>query len=379
MSFFDEADEPPRTEIRTPSRPSSRQRHSGGSGTGGRRRPPSGPTHQSILVRRAIAVVALVVVIVLIAVGINSCQSSARRSALQDYANNVNSLVQRSWHTSNSLFQALQGGGGNASQTSQSINNTRAAAQSVLSDAQRLSAPSAARAANDHLLLALRMRLDAITNIAAEIQPALGSSVNQSAVKQIAAQMARFYASDVLYKSYAAPSLVSALHASDIPVGGDNGAPINPHQFLPSLNWLAPSYVGSVLGVSLSGSGSGSGGKVTGLHGHSLTSVSVGGSQLTPGAANTVPASPTPTFSLSYSNGGDFNETDVTCKVTVAGTSVSGTKVIPETYAGKSGTCQVTLSSAPPKGTHNVVATIEKVPGEKNTSNNTLSFPVTFN
>jgi hypothetical protein len=38
----------------------------------------------------------------------------------------------------------------------------------------------------------------------------------------------------------------------------------------------------------------------------------------------------------------------------------------------------VTLSSTPPKGSHTLSATIVPVPGEKNTANNTLTFPVTF-
>jgi hypothetical protein len=48
------------------------------------------------------------------------------------------------------------------------------------------------------------------------------------------------------------------------------------------------------------------------------------------------------------------------------------------TTAGQHGSCRVTLTSAPPAATQNVVATIEPVPGEKNKSNNSLSFPVTF-
>jgi hypothetical protein len=327
-----------------------------------------------------VAVVALIVVIVLIAVGVNSCQSSARKSALQDYANNVNALVNHSQATSRQLFGALTASGQSASQISQSINETRASAQTVLTDAQGLSAPSAARTANSHLLFALQMRLDAITAIAGEIQPALGASVGQSAVNDIAAQMARLYASDVIYKGYVAPALVSALHANDIAVGGADGVPINHDQFLPSLDWLNPSNVGAELGVSVSGGGSGGGPVAKGLHGDSINStVTVGGTALSSGGANTIPASPPPTFTLSFTNGGDFNETDVTCRVSVTGTSVSGTKVVPEVDKGATATCAVALSAAPPKGNYNVVVTIEKVPGEKNTANNTLSFPVTFN
>jgi hypothetical protein len=38
----------------------------------------------------------------------------------------------------------------------------------------------------------------------------------------------------------------------------------------------------------------------------------------------------------------------------------------------------VTLKSAPPAGNYNVVADIERVPGESNVTNNRLSYPVTF-
>ena len=36
------------------------------------------------------------------------------------------------------------------------------------------------------------------------------------------------------------------------------------------------------------------------------------------------------------------------------------------------------LNAAPPKGTQTVVATVEKVLGEKNVSNNTITYTVTF-
>jgi hypothetical protein len=382
VSFFDEADEPPRTEIRTPNRPASRRRRSGSgsgiSGSGGRRRPPAGPAHQSILARRAIAVVALVIVVVLIAVGVNSCQSSARKSALQNYGDNVNHIIGESDATSTKLFGALSGAtSSNESSVSQTINQAEQSAQSTLSSAQHLSVPSSAKTANATLVQALRYRLDGITNIAGEIQPALGTSVDQQAVSQIAAETARFYASDVMYKDYVAPELVSALHANGIAVGGADGVPVNSGQFLPSIDWLRPHYVGGELGVSLSSSKSSSGGKVTGLHGDNINFVSVGGSQLSTDG-NSIAATPPPTFSLNFTDGGNFPETDVGCKVTVTGTSISGAAVVPSINKGQTKSCQVTLKSSPPAGNYNVVADIGKVPGETNLSNNKLSYPVTF-
>src|SRR5205807_451778 len=96
------------------------------------------------------------------------------------------------------------------------------------------------------------------------------------------------------------------------------------------------------------------------------------------GSANTMPASPPPTFTLNFTNTGKNNQTNVTCKVTVSGSSISGQTVVPQTTAGQSTSCKVTLSSSPSPGSATVKATVQPVPGEKNASNNTMSFPVTF-
>jgi hypothetical protein len=58
---------------------------------------------------------------------------------------------------------------------------------------------------------------------------------------------------------------------------------------------------------------------------------------------------------------------------------VSGKATVAQTTPGETTTCQVTLASSPPAGTYNVKATIKPVPGEKVISNNTQTFPVTFN
>ncbi len=383
MSFFDEDDEPQRTEIRSQSRPQSRRRPSGSGGSGsgrsgGRRRPPSGPTQQSVNTRRAIAVVAVVVVIVLIAIGVNSCESSSNKSALQNYADNVDTIISSSDASSAAVFKALSGANSsNSSTVGQTIATARAKAEQLVSRAQHWSVPGSARTANSHLVLALQMRQDGLAALIDAVGSALGSSGRQQAVQDITAQMARFYASDILYKSYTAPELVSALHGSGIAVGGADGTQINSGQFLPSIQWLQPSYVGALVGVAVSTkSGSSGGGKVTGLHGDDINSVSVGGATLSNGAVIT--SSPPPTFQLSFSNGGNFTETDVICKVTVPGTSIAAQSIVSSIAKGETKTCDVTLKSAPPAGNYNLVAAISRVPGETNVANNRLSYPVTF-
>jgi hypothetical protein len=325
-----------------------------------------------------VAIVGVLIVIILIALLVHSCQVSARNNSLRSYSNDVNSVIQQSNQTGTQLFGVLSSGGGQSNGTNlqNQINQTRSNAQSQYNRAQHFDVPDEVKPAQQNLLLALKMRLDGITNIASQIQPALGTSTSKDAVDSIAAQMARFYASDVLYKSYTTTKIAAALHNAGIAVGPPNGVTLAPGQFVPNVQWLTPTFVATQLNAPLAGR---TGGKIApGLHGHSLDSVSVAGTTLQTGSTNTIPAKPAPTFTLNYTNSGTNNETNVVCRVNVTGTSVSGQTVIPQTTAGQKGSCKVTLRSSPAAGTVTVVATVEGVPGEKNKSNNSLSFPVTF-
>jgi hypothetical protein len=365
LSFFDEADEPT-----TSQRPPSRSRRPPGGG----RRPPSDA--QAIQIRRGVAIVVIIIAIVLIVLGVHSCQVSATNNALKDYNNNVNSLVQRSNETGAQLFNALSGTGGakNATELQTQVNQARMAAENQLNETKNLSVPDQVRAAQQNLVLLMQMRFDGIHNIAMQIQPALNPSTSKDAVDSIAANNARFYASDVLYKGYTAPLINAALSSA---LGSSYQPSFVSTQFLPSLGWLTPNYVAAKLGTSLPAPPTAK--CVSGkLYGHSLNSVSVGSTTLNTGSTNTIPATPAPTFNLNITNGGESAEANVKLKVTVSGTSVKGEKTIPETTPHQTLSVPVTLGSTPPTGTFTVVAEVVPVHCETNASNNTLSFPVTF-
>jgi hypothetical protein len=381
LSFFDEVDEPPRTEPRSSSRASTRaappRRRSGG---GGGRRPPASQ-QQSIQTRRAVLAVVVVIFVILVAVGVHSCQVSSDQSALKNYANGVSSLISRSDATGKQLFQVLTPTGTPSGQTLENqINQTRVSALAELSSARSMSAPDSVKTANSDLIQAMQLRVDGITGIAGQIQPALGATTSADAVSSIAAQTARFYASDVIYKDYVSPAIVSALHANSIAVGGTDGVTINAGQFVPDVQWVLPTYIAQKLSVNLPSSSGGGGSSAAGCNpcGHVLNSVSVNGTTLQTGSPNTIPTKPAPTFHLSITNGGNKSETDVVCKVSVNGTSDAGQTTIPQTQAGQTTSCDVPLKSAPAAGTYTVQATVKPVAGEKNTANNSQGYTVTF-
>lgn len=367
MSFFDETEE-----TRTAPRQTPRRRRPTGGGGGRRQRPAN---TQAILIRRVVLAVVIVVAIVLIAVLVNSCETSARNSALKDYNNNVAAINAQSISTGQSFFGLLSGSKSNPTSLQNSLSEVAHQASTELSKAKGINVPDEVKDAQTKFVFALQMRADGITNITAEVPPALQSQTSQGAVTTIAAEMARFYASDVTYKDYTVPEIIGALRSAGITVGGLGGQQVNSDQFLPSIQWLAPSYVASALNVTLPASSQ----PITpGLHGHALNSVSVGGTTLSTGATNAIPASPAPTFTLNFANTGQNTETNVVCKITIKGSKVSGQAVVPQTKAGQTYTCQVTLNAAPPGGSQSVVAEIVPVPGEKNTANNFLTFPVDF-
>jgi hypothetical protein len=324
-----------------------------------------------------VAIVIVLIVVILIVVGVHSCQVSARNNSLRDYNNNVSTIITESNQTGQEVFDALSNtsGSGGAVGVQSKIAAAANRATNELNQAKKLSVPDEVKKAQQYFEWVMQARSDGISGIANQVQPALSNATSKDAVNQIAAEMAKFYASDVLYKSYSLPLIAGALKQAGIATSGPNAQSFNGDQFLPDVQWLSSSFVADKLHVSIATPG----GKPTpGLHGHSLDSVSVGGTTLQTGSTNTLPASPPPQFTLSFTNGGTNTEHNVSCKVTVSNTSITGKTTVPQTTPGQHATCTVTLNASPPAGNYTVTATIGKVPGEKTITNNTLTFPVTF-
>jgi hypothetical protein len=342
--------------------------------------------HQTLLVRRLVAAGAVVLVIILLVVFIKSCSDSQRTAALKDYNRAVGGLVQDSKNSvSKPFFQALTGAGARQQKDVQeTINQLRSVADEELNQAQRLDVPGGMGTAQSDLELVLSLRRDGVQKAADLIQQALGKSAAAgTAVNQIAGQMQAFNASDVLYSQRVAPLILKGLKDDGISASYDGtaGEQVLPYSdFLPSISWMDPTYVGTQLGATTSGGGN-NGTPAPGLHGHQLDSVSVGGTTLTSSGSNRIPATPPPTFTVAFTNGGDNNETGVvvTVEVTGNGAPIKAQTTVPTTTAGQQATASVQLPKSPPtNGAVTIKVTVEKVPGEQSLDNNTASYPALF-
>jgi hypothetical protein len=372
MSFFDDDEQPTRT-ARPPRPRRASGRASGGSG-GGR-----GPTDsQQLMIRRAGALGVLVIVLIIIVLGFRACQNSAKKNSLRDYNRDVATLVQDSdEQVSKPFFDLL------TSQDQQSpvtletqINQYRVVAEDQAARARRLSVPDDMVPAQRNLLTVLDFRAEALGSIADKIRTALGSAnASKGATSEIAGQMQKLLSSDVIYSQRVAPLIKQELDANDI-----TGQTIAGSKFLPNLGWLNPDTVAARIG------GTGSSGNKTattpGPHGHGLVSVAVGDVTLQPQpAVNRIPAGSDTTFLVTFQNQGASDETDVkvTVRISGAGSPIVVNKTVPQTVAGANAEVEIPLGQSPPIGTPvTIKVTVNKVPGEQKTDNNTADYTALF-
>jgi len=368
VSFFDEGDEPTRSQ-RAP-----RPRRGGAGGSSGPRTAPRRPDRQTLLVRQGVAIGVGLLLIIVIAVGIKGCVSSQQENALKDYNREVTSVVTSSDRdVGRAFFQLLGRGSSQAQDLQVQVNQLRLAADEDARKARSFDVPDEMKAAQDKLLLTLDFRAEALRKIAADLPTALGRGQPASqATERIAGQMQKFLASDVVYNQRVAPLIKETLDNDGI-----TGQRIPNSQFMPSIAWLSPDYVAEQLGSESTTSNE----PAPGLHGHGLTSVAVGDNTLQPSpVVNRVPATGRVTFHVTFANQGDNDERNVRVTITVRGSgrTISARKTVPQTKAGQEAEVDVPLSSTPPVGTATVDVVVGAVRGEQKTDNNRQRYTVIF-
>lgn len=370
MSFFDEDDEPRRNP-----RP-RRSRSDGGS---------VATDSQTLLVRRAVALVAGVLILLLLVIAVNACRNSQRENALKDYNRQLSTIAtESSQQVGEPFFQLLtEGGGGSPQDLQTAISGFRVQAEQQYEQAERLDVPDEMRPAQQSALVALEWRRDGLDLIAQRIRTALGDEGEEAdtAIEDIAGQMEVFLASDVAWYTRVAPFVQQALDEQEI-----GGQDIVRSQFLPDLAWLQPQTVATELDQQLSsGESGGANGQPTGpgLHGTGLDSTSYGDVTLQPGTANTLTYAEGQPFIVAFTNQGENDEFDirVTLRIEPDGGAepITATDTIPSLTQGESAEATLELDQAPPLDTAVTIrVSVGRVPGEEKVDNNRSEYPAQF-
>jgi hypothetical protein len=321
------------------------------------------------MLRRLLALGAALVVLILIVLGVKGCLDALARSALSDYARSVHQIVTETAQTSKDFFTKLEDPGNlSVTEFTGQVNADRSAMTNYKTRIEGLGAPGEVSSAQKSLELVYELRASAMETIAEKMPTALGEAGAAKATAAITKQMQTLLAADVLYESVTRPEINNKLAAEGIE---DSDLPKS--TFVPDgTKWLAESEVKAALG-SVSGS---SGGEASpGVHGLGLLGVSIGGTELTPEAANSVVTEGTPEVEVEVQNQGESTENGITVVVVVGGKET--TQEIAALEAGATETAVVPLTPAP-EGETTLEVEVEAVPGEEFTTNNEATYTVNF-
>jgi len=381
LSFFDDEDEEPPTAVRparAPQQPRPQPRRPGGGGgrggggTGGRGGALAAD-HHAMMVRRRIAAAVGVVLLIVIVLLVNGCLKRGKQQALEKYNSEVGKIAQESQaQVSKPLFATLAGAAGkSALEVGQRVDEDRATAEQQAEQAKKLSVPGSMTSAQRNFLLAMNMRVEAVSKIANLVRTALGGH-NPQAASSIAGAMEIFLASDVIYSQRVAPLIQEQLAS-----GGVKGQSTQPSRFLPNLSWLQTSTAqAKITGETASG-----GAVTSGTHGHSLKGVSVGTNTLAPSPTlNHVSGGANPTFTVMVENAGSNPQTNVKVDVSVTseGKTLSASHLIDKTEPGSSTNVDIPVTGVALGAASRVSVYIEPVPGETDIENNKGTYLVIF-
>jgi hypothetical protein len=324
------------------------------------------------MVRRRWAAGLAVVLLIVIVLVINGCLKSEKQQSLKTYNREVSALARESdAQVSHPLFGALTDASSkSALDVELQVDELLKQAQSVASRAKSLSVPGEMAAAQRDLLLALDLRVEGMTKLAALVPAALGGQAKAASAK-IAGDMEIFLASDVVYSQRVAPLIQQTLTAEGI-----TGLSTTSTRFLPNIGWLESSTVLSRITGQSSSAGSQTG-LAPGTHGSALISVSVGTTTLEPEPTiNHISGGANPTFTVTVEDSGENSETDIKVDITItaAGKQYKASREIDSMQPGTKTNVEIPVSALPVGQPAKVEVNVEPVPGETDLENNKISY-----
>jgi hypothetical protein len=372
FDFFDE----PETEQATQRRPALRPRQSGRPGGGPPRRPTfRGPQGVTPLLRLILLIALAIFVVIVLVFWVQSCRSESRTNAYRDYMADMKTVGDSSTAIGRDLNEQLLTPGVDQQDLIKAIEGLAQRQRQVANNADAIDPPGPLRDEHDASIEALQFRFSGLNGLAAAFVELANTQDSTRAGSVLAAQAERFVASDVIWDDlFAEPS------KTELEAQGISGVPVPDSNFLITPD-LASQRSMTALWRRLQGAAEG--GTPTGLHGTGIVSTTVlpANEQLSVNNETVVEATSDLAFRISIQNSGDSQEVGIKVTLTIQKSPepITQTKTIQLINAGETKTVTFEDLGQPPFGpTTPVKVTVEPVPGESNTSNNSYQYPVVF-
>jgi hypothetical protein len=320
----------------------------------------------------AALIVGGILLVVILILWISSCLADQKTAEYRDYMEATGRVGADSEEVGRSLNELVFTPGIQVEDLQVSLDGLRQDQSQIVQNAERLDAPGPLREQHESMIEALQLRVSGLNGLARGLSQVSDATGADAAGELLAEQSNRLVASDVVWDDYFMVPAQEVMEEQDI-----GGVQVPDSDFVSNAEFSSPNSWTLIVERLTQPPAAG------GLHGNRIASVRAlpGEKELSRTEENTVQASDRLAFEVIVENSGDNQETQVKVTLTI--------QQSPEPIRQ-----EATIDAINPEESEAVVfrdlgqvsfgprtilkVTVEPVPGEENTNNNTAEYVVIF-
>jgi hypothetical protein len=335
-------------------------------------RPPTGLTP----LLRLIGLISFAILIVLLLVlWVNGCREDKRKDAYRNYVQHVSDYANQSQKLGRQFNTLLTSRGTKESDVESELSGLAGQQDQITNAARKLDPPGHLRDQDAHMLDAFALRANGLRGMSDAFRSTANSKNADAAGSDLAVQMQRFIASDVLWQDFFKEPTKDELQRLSV-----TGVNVPDSVFLRNPD-IATTQ--SMKAVWQRIHGAATGGATCSPRGTQLVSTTVlpAGKELSPDATNTIQQSTDLAFQVKVKNSGCAQEVGLKVTLTIqqSPNPIKQRKTIPLIDSGAEETVEFRNLPLPPLDQKtSVTVEVDPVPGETTTDNNSASYPVQF-
>jgi len=338
-------------------------------------RPPTGLTP----LLRLIGLISFAILIVLLLVlWVNGCRENKRKDAYRHYVEKVADYGQQSQRLGRNFNALLTTRGTKESAVESELSGLARQQEQIASAARGLNPPGRLRAEDAHMLDSLDLRTNGLTGMSDAFRSTASSKNATTAGGELAVQMQRLIASDVIWQD-----LFKEPTKSELRRLGVTGVNVPDSIFLANPDIATTASMKSLWQRIHGTTAGGSGGTTCTPRGTGLVSTKAlpSGKDLSTSSLNTIPLSTDLVFTVTVKNSGCAQEVGLRVTLTIQQSPkpIKAHKTIPLIDSGNEESVSFSGLGLPPLDQKTTLTVeVDPVPGETRTDNNSATYQVQF-
>jgi CARDB protein len=341
----------------------------------GTRPPVRPPTGLTPLLRLVGLISFAILIVLLLVLWVNGCREDQRKNSYRNYVEKVSDLATRSDRIGKRLNTLLTTRGTKETAVEQELSGLAIQQQQVSADARNIDPPGHLRTQQAHVLDSFDLRANGLNGMSGAFKKTASSKNANQAGAELAKQMNRLVASDVIWDD-----LFKEPTKDELKTLGVSGVVVPDSIFVPNAD-IATS--GSMKQVWQRIHGAAAPGGSCSPRGTRIVSVKVlpSGTELSTSSLNTIQQRESLRFAVTVENSGCAQEVRLPVRLTIQQNPrpLRGQKTIDLINPGDQKTVEFSNLGLPPLDQKtSLTVEVEPVPTETKTDNNTASYPVQF-